>query len=63
VKCLPIPGEKLNNVLVCVMSLLVSILISAEHIRNCKVQHLKVWLNVFYVLSYCHFKARHSVFK
>jgi len=34
-KCLPIiPGKKLNNILMCVMPLIVPILWSTEHIRN-----------------------------
>jgi len=33
-KCLPVPVQKLNKVLMCVVLLTVSILTSAEHIRN-----------------------------
>jgi len=32
-KCLPLPGEKLNSVLICVVSLMVPLFRSSEHIK------------------------------
>jgi hypothetical protein len=35
IKCLLTPGKKLNTVFMCVVPLMVGILISTEHTRNC----------------------------
>jgi hypothetical protein len=33
-KCLPVPGKKLNTVFICVMSLMVSMWRATKHVRN-----------------------------
>jgi len=65
-KCLPVPGEKLSIIMMCIMPLIVPILRSTEHIRN--FVRSSVWKCIdfpntlynwkyilfYFILFYCH---------
>jgi len=54
-KCLPVPGKKLNIVLLCFVPQMVPTMRSTEHIRMYQFLQYTLWLKIF-ILFYCHLR-------